>query len=888
MRLVRHAVAACAGVALIGLAVPSFAAPPGRLRSPGQLGTVDTVAGPGFCAGPAKPDSASSQVGDLAADAGGTLWFESGAATEGVVTKVISSTSVLVTRTGVPLSGQGGGDLEGASRPRLASASRLAADGDGGLLIAAPTAVLRLAEGLATVAGTRSRAGSEAAGDGGALRDARFTHIAAIASDSAGNVYVADEVDGTGGELAIRFLNRSEEPVTFYTGAPHQLTVTPGTVETIAGSSGRDGPVRGPRLTGEVSALAVAGERLYIGASRLKSSSRADVHLLNLGGDALAFHGATVAPAAIAAVANVDEASRPAGGSPATAVAPVPGIAADDHGNLFLAEPANHRVRRVDAAGAVTVLAGTGVAGFAGNDGPATQARLNRPYDVAVGPGGRVYISDAGNGQVRVVDEGGTIRAALGNGATNAWVCAEAETTGASGAGGTANHGGPVSLVADSTGNVYVAASGLGQIHRLAPSGSLHPVAGRPAASCPDPTGCPVGDGAAPNNADLARLSALAPGPAGGLYVLEHLRIRFLNLTRRSLEIQGVGVAPAAMRTVLGEPPAAKPPPTTPPASRSLTPDEIRERHLAAQVGVHYTALAADQRGNLLVAEMPNGTLERGSVRQVGPGESVITLVPPPPEGPDGTIDTSRCCPRPSELTADDARNLYIADVVTRRVWFLNRSVAPVTVHGVVVPAGAVEAVAGAASPGTLDEGARALDAQLSRPSGIALDGAGNLYVTDSSENTVRRVDTDGTITTVIGTGQPGFNGDGLRGRLTALDEPTDVVVDACGNLLVADTGNDRVRRLNLVSSCPTVAAAAPGARGGVSALVVALSALASAGVLGTGIFVGQRARRHRHRAGAKRGGPSHKIAASGTGSFPANPRRRGSRSKRDVGPHER
>ncbi|MBW3643195.1 MAG: hypothetical protein KY447_09805 [Actinobacteria bacterium] len=857
MSPVRLALAWCAGFTLsIGLGVPSFAAPPGRLRTPGEVGTVDTVAGPGFCGGPAKPDPASSRVGDLAGDTGGTLWFESGAAGEGVVTKVISTASVLVTRTGVPVSGQGGGDREGASRPRLASASRLAADRGNALLIAAPTAVLRLAEGLETVAGTRSPAGGEAAGDGGPLRDARFTHITAMTSDSAGNVYVADEIGGTGGEFAIRFLNRSEEPITFYTGASQQLAVTPGTVKTIADSRSFDRPLPGPRLMGQVSALAVVGDRLYVGATLPESRSRAVVHLLNLGGDPLALHGATVAPAAMAAVANVAEASQPAAGSRPRAVAPVPGIAADDEGNLFLAEPANHRVRRVDPAGRVTIFAGTGVAGFAGNDGAATHARLNGPYDVAVGPGGRVYISDAGNGQVRVVDQGGTIRATLGNGATSAWVCGTAATTGATGAGGTTSHGGPVSLAADSTGNVYLAASGLGQVHRLAPSGSLHPVAGRPATSCPDRNGCPVADDAAPNSAALARLSALAPGPAGGLYVLEDARIRFLNLTRRSLEIQGVSVAPAAMRTVLGEPPAAKvPPPTTPPASGPLTPEEIRERHLAAQVGVHYTALAADQRGNLLVAEMPNGTLERGSVGQVRPGASLITLVSPPNERADGTIDTSRCCPRPADLTADRAGNLYIADVVTRRVWFLNRSITPVTVHGVVVPAGAVEAVAGAASAGALDEGARALDAQLSRPSGMALDGAGNLYVTDSSENSVRRVDPDGIITTVIGTGQPGFNGDGLRGRLTALDRPTDVVVDTCGNLLVADTGNDRVRRLNLVSSCPTVAATTAGAARRLSAGAVPLSALAVVGAVGVGIFARHRSRRQRRRVDSRAAG---------------------------------
>jgi serine/threonine-protein kinase len=85
-------------------------------------------------------------------------------------------------------------------------------------------------------------------------------------------------------------------------------------------------------------------------------------------------------------------------------------------GSLYIAERSNSRIRKVDAGGIITTVAGTGVAGFSGDGGPATQAQLNEPYGVSVGPDGCVYIADTGNSRIRRIGLDGIIVTIAGGG----------------------------------------------------------------------------------------------------------------------------------------------------------------------------------------------------------------------------------------------------------------------------------------------------------------------------------------------------------------------------------------------------------------------------------------------------------------------------------------
>src|SRR5579872_2472330 len=92
------------------------------------------------------------------------------------------------------------------------------------------------------------------------------------------------------------------------------------------------------------------------------------------------------------------------------------GLALDTLGNVYIADPANHRVRKVNAAGIIQTLAGTGFPGFSGDGGPAASARLNGPYGVAADRAGNVYIADLGNNRVRKVSPDGVITTMAGSG----------------------------------------------------------------------------------------------------------------------------------------------------------------------------------------------------------------------------------------------------------------------------------------------------------------------------------------------------------------------------------------------------------------------------------------------------------------------------------------
>ncbi len=189
------------------------------------------------------------------------------------------------------------------------------------------------------------------------------------------------------------------------------------------------------------------------------------------------------------------------------------------------------------------------------------------------------------------------------------------------------------------------------------------------------------------------------------------------------------------------------------------------------------------------------------------------------------------CCRIPAGLVVDSSGNVYVSDKLGNQVWFLNRGSAPVTVHGVAVSPGALAVVVGDGSDGFGGDSGPATQAQLRTPAALALDTAGNLYIADVGEHTVRRVDPKGIIDTVAGTGRAGFNGDGLNGRLTSLSAPTSLAFDRCGNLLIADYGNGRVRRLNLVGNCPSASVATEDEETGSRWAVAAASAVVLGGI---------------------------------------------------------
>ena len=195
-----------------------------------------------------------------------------------------------------------------------------------------------------------------------------------------------------------------------------------------------------------------------------------------------------------------------------------------------------------------------------------------------------------------------------------------------------------------------------------------------------------------------------------------------------------------------------------------------------------------DRSGNFYV----NDT---GSIRKVDTRGIITTVAGAGVQGfsGDGGPATSAQIGLPFGLVLDSSGNLYAADQLTHRVRKVDTK-------------GIITTVAGTGVAGFSGENGPATAAQLNTPRGLAMDSSGNLYIGDTNNRRVRKVDTSGIIATVAGTGVPGFSGDGGPATSAQLNGLFGVSVDSSGNLYIADRGNNRVRKVNTNGIITTVA----------------------------------------------------------------------------------
>jgi len=301
------------------------------------------------------------------------------------------------------------------------------------------------------------------------------------------------------------------------------------------------------------------------------------------------------------------------------------GMAADASGNLYIVEWMNNCIRKVDASGIITTVAGNGTPGYRGDGGPAIDAQLSWPWSIAVDASGNIYIADTENYRVRKVDPSGIITTVAGNG-----------TRGYSGDGGPATDAQldcADGVAVDASGNIYITDTENYRVRKVDPSGIITTVAG-------------------------------------------------------------------------------------------------------------------------------NGT--RGYSGDGGPA-----------------IDAQLHWPL--GVAVDALSNIYITDGYRIRK---------------VDASGIITTVAGNGTWGYSGDGGPAIDAQLDWPLGVAVDAAGNLYVADTWNYCIRKVDSSGIITTMAGSGTWGYSGDGGPATLAFLSIPVGIAVDVLTNLYIADTYNYRVRKV--------------------------------------------------------------------------------------------
>ncbi|MCM3885148.1 SMP-30/gluconolactonase/LRE family protein, partial [Frankia sp. R82] len=159
------------------------------------------------------------------------------------------------------------------------------------------------------------------------------------------------------------------------------------------------------------------------------------------------------------------------GGPAASAQLDGPGSTARDKaGDLYIGDAKNNRIRKIDPAGVITTIAGTGTAGYSGDGGPATAAQINSAEKVAVGPDGSIFLSDYENHRIRKIDKAGIITTYVGTGA--------AGYTGAGGPATAARIDGPNDLLVTSDGTLYFADLASSTIHKVTPNGIITTIAG--------------------------------------------------------------------------------------------------------------------------------------------------------------------------------------------------------------------------------------------------------------------------------------------------------------------------------------------------------------------------------------------------------------------------
>ncbi len=437
-------------------------------------------------------------------------------------------------------------------------------------------------------------------------------------------------------------------------------------------------------------------------------------------------------------------------GGPATAATMYQpyGLAFDKAGNLYIADYFTDSVRKVAPNGIITTFAGTGVTGFSGDGGAATSARLNSPYAVVADNSGNVYIADAGNNRVRKVSVTGVISTFVGTGTDASSI--------RGGSGTTVPVSEPHGLAVDASGNLYVSEYGTERISKVDPNGNLTPFAGN--------FGYGVsGDGGPALSASFASPQGLAVDGAGNLYVADSDNNRIRKITPDGIVTTVAGGGASGYDGDSG----------TAGQARFFSPFGV----------------ATDNAGNVYVSDTDNHR-----IRKINVQSATVSLVAGGVGAPgDGGAATSAQLFAPNSTAVDAQGYVYIADTNNHRV---RR----------VTPAGVITTVAGTGVPGFSGEGGAATAAQLFSPQGVAIDSFGQLLIADTGNQRIRRIGTNGIIQTIAGTGVAGFSGDSGPAARAQLSYPSIARSDAAGNLYIADTYNSRIRKISTSGTITTVA----------------------------------------------------------------------------------
>jgi uncharacterized protein (TIGR03437 family) len=489
-------------------------------------------------------------------------------------------------------------------------------------------------------------------------------------------------------------------------------------------------------------------------------------------------------------------------------------VACDTRGNVYIADTSNYVIRMVNPSGIISTIAGIGgVKGSSGNGGPALQAALYNPQGVLVDNSGNIFIADTGNNWIRVLSPNGTLslyggvdRSAIGSpfgGGGDPTVATNAILAG------------PTSMAMDQAGTLYFVEPFLYRVRAITAAGKIAPFAGTGTAGGSGDQGLAssanlnvqgvatdrsnnvlIADGSNNRVRIVTAVDGVINTLAGNgiasfsphglalnngfLYFSDtnNNRIRRYNLNTQEISlVAGNGIASYAGDTASTD--------------RPVNGGKVINGALGASINGP-RAIAFDNSGNLFIADTGNNRIrevfatDQDMITVAGTGTASTSG--------DGGVAVNATLHTPGGVVVDGSGNVFISEQAGNVVREVNTNGVISTVAGT-----------GTAGPPGAETGV-ALNQNLSGPQGLALDSTGALLIADSGNNRIRRLTSDGTITTIAGSATSGYSGDGGPATAATLRAPTGVQVDSAGNLYISDTSNYRIRKVDTNGIITTVA----------------------------------------------------------------------------------
>ena len=624
-------------------------------------------------------------------------------------------------------------------------------------------------------------AGSTSGFVNGPINTASFTSVVSAAIDASGNMYVADLNNNV-----IRKINSD------------------GVVSTFAGSgsfSYADG-------TGTAASFNTL-ERIAVDLSGNVYVTDRNNHKIR-----------KITPAGVVTTLAGSSRGSANGSGTAAQFSSPKGIAVDNSGNVYVADTNNHRIRKITPAGAVTTLAGSS---YGDSDGTGTGAQFQSPQDVAVDGSGNVYVADTNNSKVKKITPAGVVTTLAGS------------TVGyLDGTGTAAMFAYPKGIEVDGAGNIYLADTNNYRIRKITPTGVVTTFAGRTITVIDPMMGGDYETGGFEdgNTADALfnRPNDITIDASGNLYVADNYNYKIRKITTTGAVLSGdttgqVGdhnvvldatdVSGGAVQQIFTISVKSAPTVIATAASAITASGATLNSNVTANGGATVTERGfvyaktsndatptfAEVNGTTVIKEVVTGTTGAFTKALTGlianTGFSYVSYAINSVGTTESSIETFTTINTPPTFTSTAITSVNEGDTYSYAITTNDVDGDAVSVTATTKPSWLtihtnVE-VSTLAGSDRGDSDGTGTSAQFSYPKGIAIDPSGNVYVADTDSHKIRKITPAGVVSTFAGSSYGFADGTGTAAQFQT---PYGITADASGNVYVADTGNQKIRKI--------------------------------------------------------------------------------------------